>query len=67
MADKTDKKTELHINPDDPEGGKKIIITGDIADLHNDPQRIHKLLDLLEMPEGTSVRVVTVAASIIVR
>jgi hypothetical protein len=35
--------------------------------LHDDPQKIHQLLDLLIMPPGTEVRVTTVAASLIVR
>lgn len=35
--------------------------------LHDDPQRIHALLDVLDMPPGTEVRVTTVAASVIVR
>jgi hypothetical protein len=35
--------------------------------LHDDPQKIHQLLDLLVMPPGTEVRVTTVAASLLVR
>jgi hypothetical protein len=44
---------------------------GDLASrlrsLHDDPYRIHHLLDLLRLPPGTEVRVTTVAASVIVR
>ena len=35
--------------------------------LHDDPHKIHQLLDLLVLPPGTEVRVTTVASSLIVR
>lgn len=38
-----------------------------LRSLHDDPHRIHQLLDVLGMPPGTEVRVTTVAASMIVR
>lgn len=44
-----------------------IVISGNIPNLHDDPEKIHRLLDLLGMPSGTQVRVVTKAASVIVR
>lgn len=44
-----------------------LVIEGRSTTLHDDPQRIHKLLDMLDMPPGTEVRVTTVAASVIVR
>lgn len=40
---------------------------GRLPTLHDDPQKIHQLLDMLDMPPGTEVRVTTVAASVIVR
>lgn len=48
-------------------GEKTLVISGDLPNLHDDPDRIHRLLDILEMPKGTQVRVVTKAASVIVR
>ncbi len=44
-----------------------LTIAGAVDQLHQDPKRIHQLLDLLEMPKGTEVRVVTMAATSIVR
>jgi hypothetical protein len=44
-----------------------INISGDLPDLHGDPSRVHKLLDSLDLPRGTEVRVVTKSASVIVR
>lgn len=44
-----------------------LTIAGAVENLHQDPKRIHQLLDLLEMPKGTEVRVVTLAATSIVR
>lgn len=44
-----------------------IVLKGHLGALHDDPQRIHQLLDLLELPRGTEVRVITKAASVIVR
>jgi hypothetical protein len=38
-----------------------------LPSLHDDPQKIHRLLDLLALPPGTEVRVTIVAASVIVR
>jgi hypothetical protein len=38
-----------------------------LPSLHDDPQKIHQLLDLLPLPPGTKVRVTIVAASVIVR
>lgn len=62
--DKTTQETELHITA---KGADPITIKGNLASLHNDPKKIHQLLDLLEMPQGTEVRVITQAASVIVR
>ena len=38
-----------------------------LPSLHDDPHKIHQLIDLLGLPPGTEVRVTTVAASVIVR
>ena len=63
-TEKTTQETELLITP---KGSEPITIKGDIPSLHNDPEKIHRLLDLLDMPQGTEVKVVTKAASVIVR
>jgi hypothetical protein len=61
-------EAELEITPGGTQGqGSTIVIKGCPPDLHQDPQRIHQLLDLLNMPKGTEVRVLTTAASVIVR
>lgn len=44
-----------------------LTLTGEMQSLHRDPKRIHQLLDLLQMPPGTEVRVVTLASTSIVR
>jgi len=59
--------TELHITSRDGGAAKAITLSGDIADLHDDPAKIHQLLDLLNLPKGTEVKVVTQAAHVIVR
>jgi hypothetical protein len=68
MSDKTQEtKTELHIAAADGEQRSSLVISGAVAELHNDPQKIHRLLDLLELPQGTQVKVITTASSVIVR
>lgn len=57
--------TEIHILGNDP--GTPTVLKGNLAALHDNPQKIHQLLDLLELPKGTEVRVITKAASVIVR
>ena len=47
--------------------GPALTISGAVDQLHQDPKRIHQLLDLLDMPKGTEVRAVTMAATSIVR
>lgn len=44
-----------------------ISLKGALGSLHDNPQKIQQLLDLLELPKGTEVHVVTSAASVIVR
>lgn len=43
------------------------VLASRLRSLHDDPHGIHHLPDLLDMPPGTEVRVITVAASMIVR
>lgn len=62
---KTTQETELEIKPSG--GQETIVIKGKLAALHDNPQKIHQLLDLLELPKGTEVTVTTRAASVIVR
>jgi hypothetical protein len=62
----TSVKVELEIaGPDGP-----IAISGQLGNIHQDPDKVRKLLDLLDLlglPKGTEVRVTTRAASVIVR
>ncbi|HDR7799706.1 TPA: hypothetical protein QCY03_003508 [Bacillus tropicus] len=60
-------KTELYIGEDQHNNEKSLLISGELNNLHNDPQKIHELLDLLNLPKGTQVKVVTTATSVIVR
>lgn len=67
MAEKgAREETELRVTQPG-EAAPSLVISGDVPNLHNDPQRIHQLLDLLNLPKGTEVKVVTTAASVIVR
>lgn len=59
----SNEKTELHIG----ENSEAIVISGKVGDLHKNPEKVHQLLDLLKLPKGTQVRVVTTATSVIVR
>lgn len=62
------KKSQVTLEVRPPKAEEPAItIAGAVEYLHQDPKRIHQLLDLLEMPEGTEVRVVTMAATSIVR
>lgn len=63
----TEKSANLEIRSRESGAEKTLTISGDIPNLHDDPDKIHRLLDLLDMPKGTEVRVVTQAASVIVR
>jgi hypothetical protein len=66
-ASKQQVEVKLEINPPGGHGACPMTITGAPVDLHNDPQKIHQLLDLLNMPKGTEVKVLTTASSSIVR
>ena len=61
---KSTQETELHITA---KGAEPITLKGNLGKLHEDPKKIHQLLDLLELPQGTKVKVLTQAASVIVR
>jgi hypothetical protein len=63
-AQQVDVKLEIHA-PN--ASGPTVTITGAIEGLHNDPQKLHQLLDLLKMPKGTEVKILTTATSSIVR
>lgn len=65
MKQKRDGKLEVELEIAGPEG--PIAITGQLGNIHEDPDKVHKLLDLLGLPKGTEVRVTTRAASVIVR
>lgn len=58
------QETELRITA---QGADPITVRGNLGRIHEDPQKIHQLLDLLELPEGTQVKIITQAASVIVR
>lgn len=47
--------------------GEQTVLKGDLGGIHDDPEKLQKLLDLLEIPHGTEVRISTRAASVIVR
>jgi hypothetical protein len=61
-------QVDLEITPGGGQAqGNTITIKGCPADLHQNPQKIHQLLDLLNMPQGTEVKITTVGSSVIVR
>jgi hypothetical protein len=57
--------TEVQIVPKGAD--KPITLSGDLTALHDNPHKIHQLLDVLDMPAGTEVHVITKASSVIVR
>lgn len=59
--------TELQVASAATAEEHSLTIQGAIPNLHEDPQKVRQLLDLLELPEGTEVRVVTTATSVLVR
>jgi hypothetical protein len=60
------RTTGLQITPGvNPE--KSFVLSGNIPDVHDDPQKIQQLLDLLGVPKGTHVKLTTTASSVIVR
>lgn len=44
-----------------------LVISGVPQGVHNDPDKIRKILDILKLPKGTTVRIETRASSSIVR
>jgi hypothetical protein len=60
-------KLEIHPPAATAGGAAPVTITGVAIDLHSDPKKVHQLLDLLNMPQGTEVKVLTSASSSIVR
>lgn len=59
--------TETEIQILSKQSSMPLVLKGEMIPLHDNPQKIHQLLDLLELPKGTEVRVITKAASVIVR
>ena len=65
MQDRAKKiETKVHIRSRELDA--PITLTGKL-NLHDDPQKIHQLLDLLDLPKGTEAEVITEASSVIVR
>jgi len=58
------KATELEIKAG---SDNSLVISGNVPNLHDNPQKVHQLLDLLGLPPGTQVRLTTTASSVIVR
>ena len=49
MSDKKEEtNTELHIGEN--AAGHSVVISGQVGDLHNNPEKVHQLLDLLNLP-----------------
>ena len=44
-----------------------VALTGATARLHESPQRIRKLMELLDLPKGTNAKVFTKASTVIIR
>ena len=66
MSEKNEEtKTKLHV--EENAAGHSVVISGQVGDLHSNPEKVHQLLDLLNLPKGTQVKVVTTATSVIVR
>jgi hypothetical protein len=59
---------EMHIESNVPsDETASLTITGVPASIHRSPEKIHQLLDLLELPKGTRVTISTKASTSIVR
>lgn len=59
--------SELQVTMGQGDAEKTLVISGNVPNLHDDPKRVQQLLDLLAVPKGTHVKVMTTAASVIVR
>ena len=63
-----EKIQELRLESKEPsDTTSTVIIEGVPGNVHNDPDTIRKILDLLKMPEGTTVKVNLKASSSVVR
>lgn len=67
MSQQKSTTTELQVTSREGGNEKTLVISGDLPNLHEDPKKVHQLLDLLNLPKGTEVKVVTKATSVIVR
>ena len=69
MAKKSEQSVQgqVEINAPGSQEGTRLVISNCPPNLHQDPKKIHQLLDLLEMPKGTEVKVTINASSVIVR
>jgi hypothetical protein len=67
MSKRKTETTELQISSQEAGQTKTLVISGNVPNLHEDPKKIHQLLDLLNLPKGTQVKVVSTASSVIVR
>ena len=66
----TEIESKLHITfegPNLPREVPKVTITGISSEHINRPERILKLMELLELPEGTNARIIYSASDVIVR
>ena len=67
MANESETRTTgVHIGASSS-SEKSFVLSGEIPDLHNDPNKVQQLLDLLGVPKGTHVKLTTTASSVIVR
>lgn len=63
LNDKGHQEVEISI----AHGREPIQIKGDLGGMHGDEAKLQQLLDLLGVPKGTEVKVLTRASSVIVR
>ncbi len=61
------ESTELKVSTPGGTTRQSLTITGPMRNLHDSPEKVRQLLDLLELPEGTQVEISTRASSVIVR
>jgi hypothetical protein len=61
------ENTETELQIFSKQSDNPVVLKGNLTSLHDKPEKIHQLLDILELPKGTEVRVITKAASVIVR
>lgn len=64
------EERQVHVTfegPNVPKDAPKVTITGLPSDQINRPERILKLMDLLELPEGTNARLVYTTVDNVIR